>query len=134
METTKLRALILKKMCVYGNGEASEKSRQILLNYRENSEKIPPNLRDIVYVYGMQQDFGTWNWMLELYKAENNAQEKLKLLRGLCSSSQPWVLSHLLDLAWDEQIVRRQDYFTLLTYMSWNRIGKIFEFFFNNLS
>ena len=125
METTKLRTLILKKMCVYGSGEATEKARQILLNYRENGEKVPPNLRDIVYVYGMQHggDFGTWNWMLELYKAENNAQEKLKLLRGLCSSSQPWILSYLLDLAWNDAIVRQQDYFTLLTYMSWNRIG-----------
>merc|ERR1712029_354944 len=73
-------------------------------------------------------------WMLDLYKVENNAQEKLKLLRGLCSSGQPWILSHLLDLTWDESIVRRQDYFTLITYMSWNRIGEpiVWDFVRNN--
>jgi len=122
IEVAKLRSLILKKMCSYGNAEALQKAQEILLSYRQTGGKIAPNLRDIVYVYGMQ-GFDTWKWMLDLYKVENNAQEKLKLLRGLCSSGQPWILSHLLDLAWDEAIVRRQDYFTLITYMSWNRIG-----------
>ena len=122
IEVAKLRSLILKKMCSYGNAEALQKAQYILLSYRQTGGKIAPNLRDIVYVHGMQ-GFDTWKWMLDLYKVENNAQEKLKLLRGLCSSGQPWILSHLLDLAWDESIVRRQDYFTLITYMSWNRIG-----------
>ena len=117
-----IESRLLKKMCSYGNAEALQKAQEILLSYRQTGGKIAPNLRDIVYVYGMQ-GFDTWKWMLDLYKVENNAQEKLKLLRGLCSSGQPWILSHLLDLAWDEAIVRRQDYFTLITYMSWNRIG-----------
>ena len=65
-----------------------------------------------------------WNWMLNKYKVESNAQEKLKLLRGLTSIGEPWILSHLLELAKDETIIRSQDYFTLLTYMSWNKIGE----------
>ena len=134
IEVAKLRSLILKKMCSLGNLEASQKAQEILANYRQTGEKIPPNLREIVYVHGMTNDFATWQWMLDLYKVESNAQEKLKLLRGLCSSGQPWILSHLLNLAWDESIVRRQDYFTLITYMSWNRIGEpiVWDFVRNN--
>merc|ERR1712029_1083099 len=133
IEVAKLRSLILKKMCSYGNAEALQKAQDILLSYRQTGGKIAPNLRDIVYVHGMQ-GLDTWKWMLDLYKVENNAQEKLKLLRGLCSSGQPWILSHLLDLTWDESIVRRQDYFTLITYMSWNRIGEpiVWDFVRNN--
>ena len=40
-----------------------------------------------------------WKWMLDKYKVESNAQEKLKLLRGLTCIGEPWILSHLLELA-----------------------------------
>ena len=64
-----------------------------------------------------------WKWMLDKYMTESNAQEKLKLLRGLTAISEPWILSYLLQLAKDETIIRSQDYFTLLNYLSWNRVG-----------
>merc|ERR1711902_320090 len=53
-----------------------------------------------------------------------NAQEKQKLLLGLTSVSEPWILSHFLYLAEDSSIVRSQDYFILLTYMAWNPVGQ----------
>jgi hypothetical protein len=64
-----------------------------------------------------------WKWMLDKYMNESNAQEKLKLLRGLTAISEPWILSYLLQLAKDDTIIRSQDYFTLLIYLSWNRVG-----------
>ncbi len=56
--------------------------------------------------------------MLTKYKAEQNAQEKLKLLRGLASTDNLDTLKKLLELAKKEDVVRSQDYFTLLTYIS----------------
>jgi len=124
MDTLKLRSVILKKMCVYGN--ASGYAGQLLLDFMQNGTEIKPDLREIVYSYGMRAEGNqeVWNWMLNKYKVESNAQEKLKLLRGLTSIGEPWILSHLLELAKDETIIRSQDYFTLLTYMSWNKIGE----------
>ena len=97
----------------------------ILLSFQQNGTVIEPDLREIVYSYGMKSvgDQELWRWMLEKYMTESNAQEKLKLLRGLTAISEPWILSYLLQLAKDDTIIRSQDYFTLLIYLSWNRVG-----------
>ena len=51
----------------------------------ENRTYVPPNLRTLVYRYGMatQGNPSTWNTVLDRYLKENNAQEKKKLLFGL---------------------------------------------------
>lgn len=125
IEKIKLRTLILKKMCYYGSS-ANEVAGQYLLDMKKNGTKISPDLREIVYSFGMKAigNEEIWRWMLDLYRQESNAQEKSKLLRGLTAINEPWILSYLLELAKDESIIRRQDYFTLLIYMSWNRVGE----------
>ena len=37
-------------------------------------------------------DLETWEWLFERYQNETNAQEKLKLLRGLTAVEVPWLL------------------------------------------
>ena len=64
-----------------------------------------------------------WKWMLDKYRTESNAQEKAKLLRGLTSIGEPWILVQLLELAKNETIIRSQDFFTVLKYMSHNKVG-----------
>ena len=69
-------------------GTASKIAGQLLLTWKQTGEKIAdPDLREIVYRFGMKDigDADVWNWMLELYKNETNAQEKQKLLLGLSS-------------------------------------------------
>ncbi len=123
MDRLKLRTLVLKKACTFGSSSAQ--AGQMLLDWRNNGTFIEPDLREIVYSFGMKSlnDHEVWKFMLERYKVETNAQEKQKLLRGLTAIGEPWILSNLLNLAKDESIIRSQDFFTLLTYMSWNRIG-----------
>ena len=43
---------------------------------------------------------------------------------GLTCVRVPWILTHLLEIAKDESVIRSQDYFTLLSYMSWNKVGE----------
>ena len=106
LEQIKLRTLILKKMCTYGS-DASAKAGEMLLDWKNTGNKIDPNLREIVYRFGMKKvgDMGVWKWMLEKYRNESNAQEKQKLLLGLTSVSEPWILSHFLYLAEDSRYV-----------------------------
>ena len=94
--------------------------------FQQNGTVIRPDLRDIVYTYGMKSigNQEVWKWMLDKYRAESNAQEKAKLLRGLASIGEPWILAHLLELAKDETIIRSQDFFTVLKYMSYNKVGE----------
>ena len=46
---------------------------------------VPPNLRNLVYRYGMgaRGDSAAWNEMLKRFMAETNPAEKRKLLYGL---------------------------------------------------
>ena len=75
--------------------------------------------------YGMlsKGDEETWNIMLQRYMDETNAQEKVKLLKGLAWIDQPWVLMQFIRLAKNETIVRSQDFLVCLRYISLNPIG-----------
>ena len=55
--------------------------------WRENGVAIEPNYRQLVYSFGMGRsgNFETWNWMLDKFKEETNAQEKTKHMKGLVS-------------------------------------------------
>ncbi len=131
-----LRTFVLDKACSYGYDKALKQAGELLLTKKNDGAYIPPNMRSIVYCHGMKSvgDKAVWEWMFDLYKKEANAQEKLKLMRGLTCISEPWLLSHMLDLARDETNVRSQDYFTLLNYMSLNKVGEpiVWDFVRNN--
>nr|XP_029531509.1 glutamyl aminopeptidase-like isoform X1 [Oncorhynchus nerka] len=91
-----------------------------------NISSVGVNLRLLVYRYGMRNS-GTeakWNLMFERYKTETLAQEKDKLLYGLASVENITLLFNLLEMSKDESIVRTQDLFTVVQYVSLNRYGK----------
>lgn len=96
-------------------------------NWLSNSSVRPdPDIRSAVYYYGMQSvgNEDSWNQVWELFINEQDAQEKLKLMEALAAVNSPWILQRYINLAWNESYVRGQDYFTCLTYISNNRIGK----------
>jgi len=122
-----LRPLVVGTLCAAGDQDCLAKARGLFLQWKENESVISPDMRAVVYTHGMSQvaDFDTWKWMLQRYQNENNPQEKIKLMRGLASVRVPWILSHLLEVATgDASVFRSQDYFTLLTFVSWNRVGE----------
>ena len=107
---------------------------------------VPPNLRNLVYRYGMgaRGDSAAWDEMLKRFMAEKNPAEKRKLLYGLgkkdefalerspllhlhffsAFTREPWILSQFLNLAGNETIVRQQDFFTAVRYVATNPIGE----------
>ncbi|KAH8359852.1 hypothetical protein KR093_009103 [Drosophila rubida] len=85
-----------------------------------------PDVRDTVYYYGMQSvgNQEIWEAVWELFVNEADASEKSKLMYGLAAVQEPWLLQRYIDLAWHEEYVRGQDYFTCLTYISANPMGE----------
>jgi len=95
-------------------------------------------------------DETSWWTMFERFLLEQNAQEKKKLMFGLginnllkmanfcykiscffsqtAWSNQPWILERFIQLAKNESIVRGQDFFTCLAYVSENPIGLIIDY------
>jgi len=84
------------------------------------------DVRETVYYYGIQSvgSQEDWDAVWELFVNESDASEKSKLMYGLSAIQIPWILQRYIDLAWNEEYVRGQDYFTCLTYISANPVGE----------
>ena len=52
----------------------------------------------LLHRYGIPSDKAVWDRMLEKYVSETNAQEKSKLLRGLASVKDPWLIYRLIEV------------------------------------
>ncbi|XP_053702029.1 glutamyl aminopeptidase [Synchiropus splendidus] len=86
---------------------------------------IPVNLRLLVYRYGMKTSGNSEKWeiMFQRYKETSLAQEKVKLLYGLASVQNVDLLYKLLEATKNESVVRSQDLFTVVRYVSYNQMG-----------
>lgn len=90
-----------------------------------NRSGVEVNLRLLVYRYGMRNS-GTedkWKIMFQKYKDSTLAQEKDKLLYGLASVRNVNLLYKLLESTKDESVMRSQDLFTVVRYVSLNPLG-----------
>ncbi|KAH8273103.1 hypothetical protein KR018_001059 [Drosophila ironensis] len=123
----RLRIKVLSTACSLGHQSSLEQATTLFNQWLASPATRPsPDIRDVVYYYGLQQvnTEAAWDQVWQLYLNEDDAQEKLKLLNAVCSVQVPWILRRLINWAWDETLVRRQDYFTLLGYISTNPVGQ----------
>uniref|UniRef100_T1GD19 ERAP1-like C-terminal domain-containing protein n=1 Tax=Megaselia scalaris TaxID=36166 RepID=T1GD19_MEGSC len=122
-----LTATIMNAACSLGHTGCLEVASQKFNDFIANpSIRGSPDLRETIYYYGMATS-GTeksWNIMWEIYKNEVDAQEKIKLMKGLSGISEPWILQKFIDLAWDESNVRGQDYVACLSNIANNPNGR----------
>ncbi|XP_014066097.1 glutamyl aminopeptidase isoform X2 [Salmo salar] len=121
-----LRETVLGIACQMGDQEMLNEASVLFDQWISGNISVGVNLRLLVYRYGMRNS-GTeakWNLMFERYKTETLAQEKDKLLYGLASVENITLLFNLLEVSKDESIVRTQDLFTVVQYVSLNRYGK----------
>ncbi|XP_073818639.1 glutamyl aminopeptidase-like isoform X2 [Musca autumnalis] len=121
-----LRVTVLNAACGYGVPEALDEAGKRFTEWLANPSVRPsPDIRSTVYYYGMQSvgNEQSWNQVWELFVAEQDAQEKIKLMEALAAIKEPWILQRYINLAWNENYVRGQDYFTCLQYIAQNRIG-----------
>lgn len=125
-KTKLLRTDVINLMCSSGDDECLSTAAQKFTAWKDESVPIPPNIKSIVYNYGMQSldSADVWNWMLQRYKDEVDAREKLRLMKGLSCTSNDQILTDFIQLAKDENVVREGDFFTLLRYVADNRVGE----------
>ncbi|KAK2495914.1 hypothetical protein MC885_001742 [Smutsia gigantea] len=124
--TKLLRASVLGLACKMGDREALDNASQLFQQWLTGTERLPVNLRLLVYRYGMQNSGNetSWNYMLDQYQKTSLAQEKEKLLYGLASVKNVTLLSRYLDLLKDSNLIKTQDVFTVIRYISYNSYGK----------
>ncbi|XP_043654704.1 glutamyl aminopeptidase isoform X2 [Drosophila teissieri] len=123
----RLRIKVLSSACSLGHESSLQQAVTLFNQWLASPETRPnPDIRDVVYYYGLQQvnTEAAWDQVWKLYLDESDAQEKLKLMNCLTAVQVPWLLQRYINWAWDESNVRRQDYFTLLGYISTNPVGQ----------
>uniref|UniRef100_A0A4W6BL56 Aminopeptidase n=1 Tax=Lates calcarifer TaxID=8187 RepID=A0A4W6BL56_LATCA len=112
-----LRETVLSISCQMGDQEALNEASHIFDQWINGSLSVAVNLRLLVYRYGMKNS-GTeekWNIMFQRYRDTSLAQEKDKLLYGLASVENVELLYN---------IIRSQDLFTVVRYVSYNPLGQ----------
>uniref|UniRef100_G1PC96 Aminopeptidase n=1 Tax=Myotis lucifugus TaxID=59463 RepID=G1PC96_MYOLU len=124
--TKLLRASVLGLACKVGDQEALGNASQLFQQWLTGTVRIPVNLRLLVYRYGMQNSGNetSWNYTLDQYQKTPLAQEKEKLLYALASIKNVTLLSRYLDLLKDSNLIKSQDVFTVIRYISYNSYGK----------
>ncbi|TKC37691.1 hypothetical protein EI555_006072, partial [Monodon monoceros] len=124
--TKLLRASVLGLACKTGDSDALNNASQLFQAWLTGTVSLPVNLRLLVYRYGMQNSGNetSWNYTLQQYQKTSLAQEKEKLLYGLASLKNVTILSRYLDLLKDSNLIKTQDVFTVIRYISYNSYGK----------
>lgn len=90
-----MRVTVLNAACGYGHHGALEEAGKRFAEWLANPSVRPnPDIRSTVYYYGMRVggDEKTWNQVFDLFVAEQDAQEKLKLMESLAAVKEPWIL------------------------------------------
>ncbi|XP_017320538.2 glutamyl aminopeptidase [Ictalurus punctatus] len=122
-----LRETVLSIACQMGDTEVLSEASVIFEKWINGTiSSVPVNLRLLVYRYGMKNSGTKANWeiMFERYLSATLAQEKDKLLYGLASIENVSLLNRLLEASKNETIVRSQDLFTLVRYVSLSKYGE----------
>ncbi|XP_054447594.1 glutamyl aminopeptidase [Pteronotus mesoamericanus] len=121
-----LRASVLGLACKLGDKEALDSASKLFQQWLTGTVRIPVNIRLLVYRYGMQNsgNESSWNYTLDQYQKTSLAQEKEKLLYALASVKNITLLSRYLDLLKDSNLIKSQDVFTVIRYISYNSYGK----------
>ncbi|KAF4804995.1 Glutamyl aminopeptidase [Turdus rufiventris] len=120
-----LRASVLDFACSMNDTESLLNASQLFDKWLQG-ETISANLRLIVYRYGMQNSGNetSWNYMFKKYQETSLAQEKEKLLYGLASVRNITLLDRYLKYIYNTSLIKSQDVFTVLRYISYNTYGK----------
>ncbi|XP_022919418.2 glutamyl aminopeptidase-like [Onthophagus taurus] len=120
------RVIILSLACTVGLKHCVQTASKHFIDWLEGKTlRIRQDLREIVYPHGMKHsNVEYWDHLFDRFAAEHDAGEKMRLLHGLASVRDPLYLSKLLELSKTEKYVRRQDYFTLITYIGSNPVGR----------
>ncbi|XP_067241856.1 glutamyl aminopeptidase [Chanodichthys erythropterus] len=125
-----LRETVLGIACQMNDQVALDQASDIFNKWIDGTiSSVAVNLRLLVYRYGMKSsksdlESRSWEIMFQRYLSATLAQEKDKLLYGLASVENVNLLHRLLEAAKNESIIRSQDVFTLVQYVSRNAYGK----------
>ncbi|XP_044586424.1 glutamyl aminopeptidase isoform X2 [Cotesia glomerata] len=122
-----LRRIILNLACSVEHVECLDEAGVIFKNWIDdpNDTRPHPDIRGFVYKYGMSHvgKEADWDIMFNRFIQETNADEKLKLMRGLAGVRSSYLLNKFIGIAVDLKYVKSQDTFNCLMSIAANPVG-----------
>ncbi|KAL9700701.1 hypothetical protein quinque_004142 [Culex quinquefasciatus] len=122
----RLRTTILDLACSFGHEDCLAQAKTRFEGWLNSGAYIHPDLRTVVYYYGVQRSGSVSDWekVKERFRAENDANEKAKLMSALAAFPDAKVLRRFLEEAWDPTLVREQDHLSCIQNVAANKHGE----------
>lgn len=138
LQTSQMQKSIVNIACAYNLEECVQGSRDLfnrfMTNVKQNSSEnpIPPNVRPAVYCTAIYQGGEQeWDFVFQLYKKEQNANERNAMLSALTCSRVPWILVRYLKWTFEENRgIKNQDAVFVFKGIATQNYGKDIAFNF----
>ncbi|XP_014611936.1 PREDICTED: glutamyl aminopeptidase-like [Polistes canadensis] len=135
-----LRVVILKIACSVKFDHCLDTAAVKLKKFVESNgtQKLHPDVRSVVYSFGLfvpsDAAESIFEKMWEFFLRETDVQEKNRLLIRLAAVKNKDILAKYLQKIQDEKVVRRQDFFEIISNIALNPMGLdiVWDFFRNH--
>ncbi|XP_068611631.1 thyrotropin-releasing hormone-degrading ectoenzyme-like [Brachionichthys hirsutus] len=121
-----LQRELIMLACSFGNKQCHRQAVAYISDWiSSNKNRIPPNIRDIVYCTGVSlMDEDVWEFIWMKFHSSSAVSEKKILLEALTCSDNAFLLNRLLNLSLTSDLVPEQDVIDVIIHVSRNPQGR----------
>ncbi|XP_078534293.1 thyrotropin-releasing hormone-degrading ectoenzyme [Lissotriton helveticus] len=125
-QTEELRREVIMLACSFGNKQCHQQAATMISDWiSSNRNRIPPNVRDIVYCTGVSlMDEDVWEFIWMKFHSSTAVSEKKILLEALTCSDDRNLLNRLLNLSLNSEVVLDQDAIDVIIHVARNPHGR----------
>ncbi|XP_015239591.1 PREDICTED: thyrotropin-releasing hormone-degrading ectoenzyme [Cyprinodon variegatus] len=125
-QTEELQRELIMLACSFGNKQCHRQAVAYISDWiSSNKNRIPPNIRDIVYCTGVSlMDEDVWEFIWMKFHSTTAVSEKKILLEALTCSDNTFLLNRLLNLSLTSELVPEQDVIDVIIHVGRNPQGR----------
>ncbi|KAA0721118.1 Thyrotropin-releasing hormone-degrading ectoenzyme [Triplophysa tibetana] len=125
-QSQELQREVIMLACSFGNKHCHRQAVSLISDWiSSNKNRIPPNVRDIVYCTGVSlMDEDVWEFIWMKFHSTTAVSEKKILLEALTCSDNIYLLNRLLNLSLSSDMVPDQDVIDVIIHVARNPLGR----------
>ncbi|XP_073693903.1 thyrotropin-releasing hormone-degrading ectoenzyme-like [Garra rufa] len=125
-QAEELQREVIMLACSFGNKHCHRQAVSLISDWiSSNKNRIPPNVRDIVYCTGVSlMDEDVWEFIWMKFHSSTAISEKKVLLEALTCSDNIFLLNRLLNLSLTSDLVPDQEVIDVIIHVGRNPVGR----------
>ncbi|TRY66450.1 hypothetical protein DNTS_012502 [Danionella cerebrum] len=125
-QAEELQREVIMLACSFGNKHCHHQAVSLISDWiSSNKNRIPPNVRDIVYCTGVSlMDEDVWEFIWMKFHSTTAVSEKKILLEALTCSDNIFLLNRLLNLSLSSELIPDQDVIDVIIHVGRNPLGR----------